>query len=74
MVVIAAVCYTMIAKAPVIFLAQGEAENGQMDVFIQPVSTYRHLTSTLSIRVVYAHTLFLSCMVQTMTAQVTLPF
>jgi len=38
-VVIAALCYTMIAKAPVIFLAQGEADFGQMDVFMTPIGT-----------------------------------
>lgn len=36
-VAIAAVCYTMISRAPVVFLAQAEADNGQIDVMMTPL-------------------------------------
>lgn len=35
-VVVAAIAYTMIAKAPVVFLAQGENDNGQIDMKLTP--------------------------------------
>lgn len=35
-VMVAAVCYTLIAKAPVVFLQQAEAEQGQFDLRIRP--------------------------------------
>lgn len=35
-VLVAAVCYTLIAKAPIVFLQQGESESGQIDLLLRP--------------------------------------